>query len=213
VSNLVQAETLVILTDQDGLFEQDPRVNPNASLVKQAASDDPQLEAMVGDGGEFGRGGMITKLRAARVAARSGANTVIANGRLKDVLAKLANGEQCGTLLTASQQPQAARKRWLAGQLQMRGKLTLDIGAVKVLTEQGRSLLPVGVKSVTGKFTRGDMVVCLTPNGEEIARGLINYSSDECAKIIGQPSDKIETILGYRDDEELIHRDNLVLSR
>jgi len=213
VSNLVQAETLVILTDQDGLFEQDPRVNPDAKLVQQAASDDATLENMVGDGGEFGRGGMITKLRAAKVAARSGANTIIANGRLENVLAKLANGERCGTLLTASQQPQAARKRWLAGQLQMRGKLTLDEGAVKVLTQQGRSLLPVGVKAVAGKFTRGDMVACLAPTGEEIARGLINYDSEECAKIIGQASERIADILGYRDDDELIHRDNLVLSR
>lgn len=212
VSNLVQAETLVILTDQDGLFEQDPRVNPNAKLVKQAASDDLSLEAMVGDGGEFGRGGMITKLRAAKVAARSGANTIIVNGQLDQVLLKLAQGEACGTLLTASQQPQAARKRWLAGQLQMRGRLTLDEGAVKVLTEKGRSLLPVGVKKVSGKFTRGDMVACLAPNGVEVARGLVNYSSDECEKIIGQSSDKIVEILGYRDDKELIHRDNLVLS-
>lgn len=213
VSNLVQAETLVILTDQDGLFEQDPRIHPEAKLVTKAQSDDPTLESMVGDGSEFGRGGMITKLRAAKVAARSGANTIIANGRTHDVLLQLANNEPCGTLLTASQQPQAARKRWLAGQLQMRGQLTLDTGAVKVLTQQGRSLLPVGVKAVSGKFTRGDMVACLTPDGKEIARGLINYSSDECAKIIGLPSEKIADILGYRDDDELIHRDNLVLSR
>lgn len=213
VSNLVQAETLVILTDQDGLFEQDPRTNPNAKLVQQAASDDPKLQSMVGDGGKFGRGGMVTKLRAAKVAARSGANTIIANGRSDTVLLDLATGESRGTLLTAAQQPQAARKRWLAGQLQMRGKLTLDAGAVKVLTEQGRSLLPVGVKSVSGEFTRGDMVACLAPNGEEVARGLVNYNSDECTKIIGQTSEKIAEILGYRNDEELIHRDNLVLSR
>ncbi len=212
IANLVEAETLIILTDQAGLFDQDPRINPKAKLIERASTDDPSLNAMVGDGGKLGRGGMITKLRAAKLASRSGANTIIANGHADTVLLRLAKGESCGTYLTASQQPQAARKRWLAGQLQLRGQLTLDEGAVKVLVEKGRSLLPVGVKAVSGQFTRGDMVACLDPNGVEIARGLINYGFEDCEKIIGQASEKIEELLGYRDDDELIHRDNLVLS-
>jgi glutamate 5-kinase len=212
IANLMDADTLVILTDQDGMYDQDPRNNPAARLIPQAAVDDPRLGAMVSSGGELGRGGMITKLRAAKLAARSGANTIIVGGRLENVLLQLAAGEAVGTLLTAGQQPQAARKRWLAGQLQARGTLQLDAGAARVLTQQGRSLLPVGVKSVSGEFTRGDMVICLDPEGREIARGLVNYSSDEAAKIIGRSSDQIEALLGYRDDEELIHRDNLVLT-
>ena len=213
VANLVEADRLIILTDQDGLFEQDPRKNPQAKIIQTAASDDPSLEAMVGEGGQLGRGGMITKLRAAKIAARSGADTVIANGREHNILRDLAGGATKGTFLTANQQPQTARKRWLSGQLQMRGQLILDAGAVKVLTQQGRSLLPVGVKSLKGKFTRGDLVVCLDMDGKEIARGLVNYNSDECGKIIGQPSEKIGDLLGYHDDDELIHRDNLVLTR
>lgn len=212
VSNLVDAETLIILTDQEGLFDKDPRTNSDAKLIQSAACDDPALEKMVGEGSALGRGGMITKLRAAKIAARSGANTVIAHGKKSDVLTALAANENIGTFLSADQQPQTARKRWLSGQLQLRGQITLDAGAVKVLTQQGKSLLPVGVKKVSGEFTRGDLVVCLSPEGREVARGLINYNSDECQKIIGQPSDKISELLGYHDDDELIHRDNLVLS-
>lgn len=212
IANLVNADTLVILTDQQGMFEEDPRINPDAPLLRQASVDDPRLSSMASDGGEFGRGGMITKVRAARLAARSGANTVIVGGRLPNVLLRLAEGEALGTLLTAGQQPQAARKRWLAGQLQVRGTLELDEGAVRVLKEQGRSLLPVGVKAVRGNFTRGDMVTCVGPDGREVARGLVNYSSQDAGRIMGLSSAQIPDILGYMDDEELIHRDNLVLT-
>lgn len=212
IANLVDAETLVILTDQNGMYDQDPRDNPAAKLIAEAPVDDPRLTEMASSGGELGRGGMITKVRAARLAARSGADTVIVGGRLERVLLNLAEGKSVGTLLTSGHQPQAARKRWLAGQLQARGTLQLDAGAARVLTEQGRSLLPVGVKAVSGDFTRGDMVICLDPDGREIARGLVNYNSDEAARIIGRPSDQIESLLGYMDNEELIHRDNLVLT-
>lgn len=212
IANLVSARTLVVLTDQNGMYDADPRQHPEAALLTKVAVDDTRLDAMAASGGELGRGGMITKVRAARLAARSGTDTVIAGGKLPDVLLQLAGGETVGTLLTAGQQPQAARKRWLAGQLQTRGTLVLDEGAVTVLTQQGRSLLPVGVKSVEGDFRRGDVVICADPQGRQIARGLVNYSRDEAVKIIGQSSENIEAILGYRDDDELIHRDNLVLT-
>lgn len=211
VANLVEADLLVILTDQDGMYDKDPRGNSDARLLSEVAADDVRLDAMAGDGGSLGRGGMITKVKAARLAARSGANTVIVGGRLEQVLARLSQGEQLGTLMLAGQQPQAARKRWLAGHLQTRGRLTLDQGAVKVLCKQGKSLLPVGVKAVEGSFTRGEMVVCVGPDGCEVARGLVNYNAAEARKIIGQPSDRIEALLGYQDDDELIHRDNLIL--
>ncbi|MGQ9426847.1 glutamate 5-kinase [Gilvimarinus sp. F26214L] len=212
IANLVDAETLVILTDQDGMYDRDPRGNPDAQLIREAAVDDPRLTEMASGGGELGRGGMITKVRAARLAARSGADTVIVGGRIDSVLTRLARRESLGTHLTTDQQPQAARKRWLAGQLQARGRIRLDAGAVRVLQQQGRSLLPVGVKAVTGNFTRGDMVICEDPSGREIARGLVNYNSEEARRIIGHSSELIESLLGYRDDEELIHRDNLVLT-
>ncbi len=211
VANLIEADLLVILTDQHGMYDSDPRTNPNAKLLSEISAADARLDAMAGDGGRLGRGGMITKVKAARLAARSGANSIIVGGRLDNVLTRLHKGENLGTLMLAEQQPQAARKRWLAGHLQTRGTLTLDDGAVKVLRQQGKSLLPVGVKQVHGNFTRGEMVVCVDANGNEIARGLVNYNADEARKIIGQSSDRIESLLGYRDDEELIHRDNLVL--
>jgi len=210
VANLIDADRLIILTDQEGMFDADPRKNPKATLISSAAVDDDRLEEMATEGGSLGRGGMITKVKAAKLAARSGASTVIAGGRTDNVLLKIARGETLGTTLSGNQQPQAARKRWLAGR-QLRGTLTLDAGAVKVLKQQGRSLLPVGVKSVQGEFTRGDMVVCLDASGDEIARGLVNYNSDESKRIAGHSSSEIESVLGYRDDEELIHRDNLVL--
>lgn len=212
VANLIEADLLVILTDQQGMYDSDPRNNPNAQLLTEFAADDTRLEQMAGGGGLLGRGGMITKVRAARVAARSGADTVIVGGRIENALLRLAQGENIGTFLWAQQEPQAARKRWLSGQLQTRGTLVLDDGAVRVLREQGKSLLPVGVKEVKGNFTRGDMVICVASDGREIARGLVNYHADEARKIIGKPSNKIEELLGYQDDEELIHRDNLVLS-
>lgn len=211
--NLVEADLLVILTDQQGLFDADPRSNPNAQLVSEAELSNPNLGGMASEAkGELGRGGMRTKLTAAHWAARSGAATVIAHGRTPDALLKIARGERIGTLLKPAQTVMASRKRWIAGQLQLRGRLTLDDGAVKVLREQGRSLLPVGVKQISGDFVRGDLVLCLDGDGREIARGLVNYDAQEAARIIGAPSAEITTRLGYPGEPELIHRDNLVLS-
>ena len=211
VANLLEAEALVILTDQEGLFDADPRLHPDARLIHEGRAGDPHLVAMAGGGGALGRGGMTTKMRAARLAARSGAVTAIASGRQADVLTRLVEGERLGTLLRPEHAPLAARKRWLAGQLQVRGSLTLDAGAVGVLRERGSSLLPVGVKASSGRFVRGDMVVCLDEQGERVAKGLVNYGSDETARILGQPSRRIEALLGYMEAPELIHRDNLVI--
>jgi glutamate 5-kinase len=212
VANLIEAELLVILTDQQGLYERDPRLDPTTFLVKEGYAGDPQLEAMAsGTGGKLGRGGMLTKLKAASRAARSGTTTWIASGRIPEVLLKIADGEEIGTVLLPVQAPLAARKRWLASHLKMRGHLYLDEGAVKVLRHSGKSLLAIGVTRAEGQFSRGDMVVCLSPTGEEIARGLINYNTEETHKILGRPSEKIEEILGYVDEPELIHRDNLIL--
>jgi glutamate 5-kinase len=211
--NLVGADVLVILTDQEGLFDSDPRSNPDAKLVSEADLSDPKLQAMAGDSkGELGRGGMRTKLTAAMWAARSGAATVIAYGRSPDALLSIARGESIGTLLNPAQGQMAARKRWIAGQLQVRGRLALDEGAVRVLREQGRSLLPIGVKKLEGQFDRGDLVICLDPEGREVARGLANYNASEAARIIGSPSAEIPTRLGYPGEPELIHRDNLVVT-
>lgn len=212
VANLIDADLLVIMTDQLGMYTTDPRHNLDAEMIVEMAAADSSLDAMAGDGGSLGRGGMVTKVRAARVAARSGADTVIVGGRQDHVLTRLADGEALGTFLWADQEPQAARKRWLAGHLQTRGSLMLDDGAVKVLTKQGKSLLPVGVKGVTGDFSRGDMVLCVDARGREVARGLVNYAAAEARKIIGRPSAEIVERLGYQHSEELIHRDNLVLS-
>ena len=211
VANLIEAESLIILTAQTGMYDCDPRHNALAKIISERPVGDTTLEAMAGSGGALGRGGMLSKVRAARLAARSGANTVIVGGRIENVVPRVADGEILGTLLFASQQPQAARKRWLAGQLQSRGVLVIDDGAVRVLREQGKSLLPVGVKSVTGHFTRGEMVVLRDQQGNEIAHGLTNYGSDDARKIIGQPSSQIQTLLGYKDYDELVHRDNLAL--
>lgn len=215
VANLIEADALIILTDQEGLFDQDPRTNENAQLVHEANADDESLEQMVGGTGDLGRGGMLTKLRAARLASRSGTATVITHGRSPDVLTQLHScdekGDEVGTYLQPGQAPLVARKQWLAGHLQLQGKLTLDDGAVKVLKENGRSLLPVGVVAVEGNFKRGEAVACVDDQGREIARGLVNYSSEEARKIMGCPSSELESVLGYVDEAELIHRDNLVL--
>jgi glutamate 5-kinase len=212
VANLVEADALVILTDQAGLFDKDPRAHADAKLVPEVAANEPTLDAMVGGAaGALGRGGMQTKLRAARLAARSGAATVIAYGRELDVLQRVVSGEPIGTLLTPGQVPQAARKQWLAGHLQLRGKLVIDDGAVKVLREAGRSLLPVGVVEVQGDFGRGEVVSCVDRAGREVARGLVNYDAEDARRIMGKPSDQLEAALGYVDEPELIHRDNLVL--
>ena len=212
VANLVEAGLLVILTDQGGLYEADPRVNPGVPLVKEARAGDPALEVMAGGSGALGRGGMRTKLRAATLAARSGAATIIAPGRRPGVLLDIAAGAEVGTLLLPSQASLAARKQWLAGQLRVKGKLQLDEGAVRVLTGSGRSLLAVGVRGVDGKFGRGELVACLAPDGREVARGLVNYDSEETRRIMGLASSRIEELLGYVDEPELIHRDNLVVT-
>lgn len=212
VANLVEADLLVILTDRDGMFDADPRNNPDANLIREARADDPALDAVAGaTGGALGRGGMQTKLRAARLAARSGAHTVIIGGRIDQVLARLKAGERLGTLLAPERSRHAARKQWLAGHLQTRGSVTLDAGAVHALKQNNRSLLPVGVKAAQGGFRRGEMVVCVGPEGEEVARGLVNYSVAETQKILGHSSDEIEKLLGYVDEPELIHRDNMIL--
>jgi glutamate 5-kinase len=212
VTNLIEADCLVILTDQAGLFTADPRKDTNATLVSEARAGDPQLEQMAGGAGSsIGRGGMLTKILAAKRAVRSGAHTIIASGREPDVLTRLAQGEAIGTQLIAAQAPITARKQWLADHLQVRGKLTLDEGAARALTQEGKSLLPIGVTEISGNFERGEAVTCVNAQGEEIARGLVNYSAADAHKIMRQPSAKIEAILGYVDDLELIHRDNMVL--
>jgi len=212
VTNLVEADCLVILTDQQGLYTEDPRVNPAATLIKQAQAGEPRLEVLAGGtGSAIAKGGMLTKVLAAKRAARSGARTVIASGSEPDVLLRLAAGELIGTLLSPQTTPLAARKQWLADHLQVAGKLGLDAGAAKALRSGGRSLLPVGVKKVEGEFERGAVVACLSPEGAEIARGLVNYNSQESRRIAGRASGEIEAILGYVDEPELIHRDNLVV--
>ena len=212
VTNLIEADALIILTDQAGLYDADPRRNPGASLVQKADALDPGLEAMAGGtGSALARGGMLTKVLAARRAARSGAHTVIASGREPDVLLRLANGESIGTLLSAATVPLAARKQWLADHLTVSGLVRLDAGAVKALTRDGKSLLPVGVVEVSGDFVRGEVVGVVDGAGRELARGLINYSAEETRRIMRKPSGEIEATLGYVDEPELIHRDNLVL--
>ncbi len=213
VANLIDADLLVILTDKDGLYSANPDLDPQAQLISEAMADDSALDALAGGSNSaLGRGGMVTKLQAARLAARSGCNTVIVGGRNSGILTAVSEGAEVGTLLTASQQPLAARKQWLAGQLQVKGQLVLDAGAIKVLQQQGRSLLAVGVTQVKGQFTRGELVSCMDANGQEIARGLVNYNSDEATRIQGQSTERIAEILGYREDDELIHRDNMVVS-
>ena len=194
------------------MFTADPRHDPDATLISEARSGDQSLEAMAGDGGKLGRGGMATKVRAAKLAARSGALTVIASGREDDVLLRLKAAEDLGTLLVPEQTPMAARKQWIAGHLQARGILTLDAGAVKALVSGGKSLLPAGVKAVEGEFSRGEMVVLVDESGMVMARGLVNYGIEDAVRIIGKPSSEIVEVLGFMGEEELVHRDNLVLA-
>ena len=212
VANLVEADALILLTDQDGLFTADPRHDNTATLISEARSEDESLSAMAGDGGKLGRGGMATKVRAAQLAARSGAVTVIASGREDDVLLRLRDAEALGTLLVPEKSPVVARKQWIAGHLQARGNLVLDEGAVRALRERGKSLLPAGVRSVSGDFSRGEMVIISDEFGRIVARGLVNYGVDAADKIIGKSSREIESILGFMGEEELVHRDNLVLA-
>lgn len=212
VTNLIEADALVILTDQGGLFTADPRKDMQARLVEEARAGDPAIEAMAGGAGsDIGRGGMLTKVMAAKRAARSGAHTVIASGHETDVLIRLAQGEMIGTQLLAETMTLAARKQWLADHLQIRGNVMLDEGAVEALAGGGKSLLSIGVVNVSGNFERGEVVGCLDPRGKEIARGLVNYNAAETRRILRRASTEIEAILGYIGEPELIHRDNLVL--
>lgn len=210
VANLVDADALLILTDQAGLMDRDPRQHAEAELIVSADVDDPILDTVAGGSGALGRGGMTTKLSAARLAARSGAATIIANGREADVISQVVSGRPVGTLLHTARRPQSARKQWLASLLHAKGQLMLDEGAVSGVLERGRSLLPIGVTAVSGNFQRGDLVSCVGPDGRERARGLSNYSSTEAAALAGKSSADIESILGYQGEAELIHRDNLV---
>ena len=211
VTNLVEAELYVILTDQQGLYDRNPRLFPEAGLIREGRAGDTALEAMTSGAGSLGSGGMLTKLHAAAKAARSGAFTLLAWGREPEVLRRVAAGEALGTLLRPGQNPLAARKQWLAVQLQVKGRLHLDAGAVRALRADGKSLLPVGVTAIEGKFNRGDLVSCLDPGGIEIARGLVNYETEPALLLIGKTTRRIEALLGPVDDPELIHRDNLVL--
>lgn len=212
VTNLVEADMFIILTDQAGLYSADPRKDPNAQLLTLAQAGAPELEAMAGGAGsELGRGGMLTKVLAAKRAARSGAHTLIASGREPNVLQRLGAGEHIGTLLRADETSLAARKQWLADNLLVHGRIHIDEGAVRALKEDGKSLLPIGAHAVEGSFDRGALISCIAPDGSEIARGLSNYSAADTAKILRAPSATIEVRLGYVDEPELIHRDNLVL--
>ena len=213
VANLIDADLLVMLTDQAGLFNTDPRATPDAQLITEADAHDTTLDKMVSEGTALGRGGMISKLRAARLAARSGTLAIIADGREPETVRALKRGASLGTLLTTDKQPQPARKQWLASLLYPKGAVTLDDGAVRGICDLGRSLLPVGVVDVSGDFVRGDLVRCLDTGGQEIARGLCNYSAVEARKLRGRASTDIESILGFGGDEELIHRDNLITTR
>ena len=213
VANLVEADVLIILTDQKGLYSADPRVDPSATFVHTARAGDAQLEAMAGGAGSsIGKGGMITKILAAKRAAGSGASTVIAWGRETDVLLRLSKGEAIGTLLVAPTQKQQARKQWMADQLQLRGSIPVDKGAVDKVRKEGKSLLPIGMTAVEGEFSRGEVIAILDPQGVEIARGLANYASAEARLICRKPSGEIDASLGYIAEPEMVHRDNLVLS-
>ncbi len=214
VANLVEADALVILTDQQGLYSADPRKDPQATFIDQAKAGDADLERMAGGAGSsIGRGGMITKILAAKRAAGSGASTVIAWGREPDVLIRLSVGEAIGTLLIAQTQKTQARKQWIADHLQMRGAVVVDAGAALKVCSEGKSLLPIGMLSVDGEFSRGDVIAIRDSSGLEIARGLANYASAEARLICKKPSSEIERILGYAAESEMLHRDNLVVTR
>ncbi|MDP3701251.1 MAG: glutamate 5-kinase [Hylemonella sp.] len=214
VANLVEADALVILTDQKGLYTADPRKDPAAQFVHEALAGDPALEAMAGGAGSsLGKGGMITKILAAKRAAGSGASTVIAWGREHDVLVRLTQGESIGTLLVAQTAKTQARKQWMADHLQMRGAVVVDAGAARKLLEEGKSLLPIGMTAVEGEFSRGEVIAVRDEQGAEIARGLANYASSEARLLCRKPSGEFEKLLGYVAEPEMVHRDNLVLMR
>lgn len=211
VANLIDADAVLLLTDQEGFFTADPRKDDTATLISVCDVDAPELDSMAGGSGRLGQGGMQTKLRAARLAARSSAQTIIANGRRPEVITEVASGKLVGTWLRANKPSVAARKQWLAGVQRDSGVVTIDAGAVRVIQDQGRSLLPVGVVAVSGSFRRGDTVLCVGPSGERIARGLVNLDSQELSIVKGVSSSRLPELLGYAVDPELIHRDNLVL--
>ncbi len=212
VANLIDADVLIILTDQQGLYTADPRKDPSARFLSAVPAGEPLLETMAGGAGSsIGKGGMITKVLAAKRAASRGAHTIVASGREDQVLVRMAAGEPFGTQFIAQTQPLAARKQWLQDHLQLKGALLLDAGAVKALLQDGKSLLPIGVADVQGEFQRGEVVAIVDPTGKEIARGLSNYASGEARLIMRKPSSEIEAILGFVEEPELIHRDNLVL--
>lgn len=214
VANLIDADVLILLTDQAGLFDKDPRHNSDATLLERANASDPDILALAGPAGStLGSGGMRTKVLAAERAAQNGTTTVIADGREPNVLLRLKNGEPLGTMFTSDQKPRDARKRWLADQLRAKGTLTLDAGACAVLRTRGSSLLAVGVRQCDGEFSRGELVICIDEDGKEVARGLINYSSTNTQRILGQSSELFEQLLGYSGEPELVHRDNMVVFR
>ena len=214
VSNLIEADLLIILTDQDGLYDANPAHNADAKLITRAVANDPALMTYAGpSGGNLGRGGMQTKVSAAQLAARSGTHTVIASGKHDQVISQLVAGEAIGSFLEAGEGHLAARKQWLAGHMHCSGTLHLDDGAVNVLQNKNASLLPVGVNKVSGKFNRGAVVACVDSDGVEVARGLVNYDSAESIQIMGKPSLEIPAILGYEDAPELINRENLILTK
>jgi glutamate 5-kinase len=214
VANLVDADALIILTDQQGLYTADPRKDPSAEFVHEARAGDPALEAMAGGAGSsLGRGGMITKILAAKRAAGSGASTVIAWGREPDALLRLVQGQAIGTLLVAQTAKNAARKQWMMDHLQLKGAVVVDAGAVRKLRDEGKSLLPIGMVTVEGTFSRGDVIAVRDEAGLEIARGLANYASAEARLLCRKSSSEFEKLLGYMAEPEMLHRDNLVLGR
>jgi glutamate 5-kinase len=212
VANLIDAELLVLLTDQEGLFTANPSIDSTAKLIEEAKAGDKALESYAGDGGSLGRGGMRTKLKAAVIATRSGTQTIIASGNNDSTLIKIADGENVGTLLTTNKEPITARKQWLANQSHLLGAVTLDDGAIVALTQNGKSLLPVGISAVSGDFKRGEIISCVDKSGNEIARGLTNYDSVQTKLIMGKSNKEVEKLLGQLDEDELIHRDNLILT-
>ena len=211
VANLIDAELLVLLTDQNGLYTSDPRKDSSAELIEQAKADDESLEKYAGDSSNYGRGGMLTKLKAASIASKSNTQTIIASGNESSILLKIANSEKVGTLLTTSKDTLQAKKQWLANQAYLKGRVTIDSGAVTAIIKSGKSLLPIGVKSITGEFKRGEIISCIDLDGKEIARGLSNYDSIQATSIMGKSSEEIGELLDCKDEDELIHWDNMIL--
>ena len=211
-ANLLEADYLILLTDQDGLYSDDPRKNSNVTLLSHISVNDKILDEVAkATTSSVGRGGMYTKILAARRASLSGTHTIIANGKNRKVFSNLLNDSVSGTFIQSEERQLDARKKWLAGQLKSKGTLIIDDGAKNAIVNSGKSLLSVGITDVKGKFDRGDLVQCISSSGQEVAKGLINYSSSEVGKVLGQPSDKMESLLGYVNESSVIHRNNLVV--